>query len=223
MNTKRILLFNTSPRKTGTSYSFARTIAGLAEDLGSTAEIVHTIDYFDRKEDFNKIKGMLSQKDIIAVVSPVYSDTLPYQGIWLLEKLADECADELSGKCIFAVGQCGFPDITRVEPLLNSCRLFAEETGMKWLGGLAYGGGAMLNGAFLEDLGKRGQKIIAGFRLALENILKEEKIDKRAQELITLRIPQIIYWFMAVYMNNRIKKQARQNGNVDCAKKVYLE
>jgi hypothetical protein len=101
--------------------------------------------------------------------------------------------------------------------------LFAEETGMRWLGGLAYGGGAILNGAFLEDLGKRGQKIIAGFRLALENILKEQKIDKRAQELITLRIPQIIYWFMAVYMNNRIKKQARQNGNVDCAKKVYLE
>jgi len=32
-------------------------------------------------------------------------------------------------------GACGFPDITRIEPLLNCCRLFAEETEMRWLGG----------------------------------------------------------------------------------------
>jgi len=50
-------------------------------------------------------------------------------------------------------GACGFPDITRIEPLLNCCRLFAEETEMRWLGGLAFGGGPLINGAFIPALG----------------------------------------------------------------------
>jgi hypothetical protein len=223
MDAKRFLLLNGSTRKKGTSYSFSRTIKMLAEESGNTAEIIHAIDYFDGKEKLEHLKGLISQSDIIAIIAPLYADTLPYHDIWLLEKLADEFSHELRGKVFFAVGQCGFPDITRIEPLLNSCRLFAEEMEMKWLGGLAYGGGPMINGSHLEELGKRGEKIIQGFRLALKCILKGEEISAEAQELITVRIPKLLYWPLAVYLNNNAKKQARQNGNIDYTKKVYLE
>lgn len=223
MNSKRILLVNGSSRKKGTSYSFSRTIKMLSEDLGNTAEIIHAIDYFDGREEFNHLKELIEKSDVIAIISPIYSDTLPYHDIWLMEKLAYEYSNELKGKGFFAVGQCGFPDITRIEPLLDSCSFFAMETGMNWLGGLAYGGGAILDGAFLEDLGKKGEKLKSGFKLALYNILKGEKIGTEAQELITVRIPKLLYWPLTAYLNNNAKKLARENGNADYKRKVYLE
>lgn len=223
MNTKNLLLINGSPRKKGTSYSFSRTIKMLAEDSGNIAEIIHAIDYFDGKEDFEHLKKLTAQSDIVLVISPLYADTLPYHDILLLEKLADEFKHELRGKSLFAIGQCGFPDITRIEPLLNCCRLFAEETEMKWLGGLAYGGGPMINGALLDSLGKKGEKITLGFRLALENILKGENIPSKSQELITVKIPKLLYWPLAAFLNNNAKKLARENGNADYAKKAYLD
>lgn len=223
MNTKRILLLNGSSRKKGTSFSFSRTIKSLAEDRGSTAEIIHVIDYFDGKEDSNHLKGLIEQSDIIAMIAPLYADTLPYYDIWLMEMLSKDCGQVLKGKDFFAIGQCGFPDITRIEPLLESCRYFAMETGMNWLGGLAYGGGAMLNGAFLEDLGKKGEKLTTGFKLATDNILKGEKIGPEVQPLITMKIPKLLNHALVVYLNNNAKKLARENGNVDYKRKVYLE
>jgi len=169
------------------------------------------------------LRELISQNDIIAMIAPLYSDTLPCFDIWLLEKLADECGNDLKGKSFFAVGQCGFPDITRIEPLLDSCRLFAGETGMNWLGGLAYGGGAMLNGALLEELGKKGENITLGFKLALQEILQDKKIPSKSQELITIKIPKLLYRPLAAYLNNNARKQAREAGNVDYARKIYLE
>ncbi len=223
MSGKKLLLLNGSPRKDGTSYSFARTMKLIAQGWGNKAEIIHVIDYFDGKETIEHLKELITQSDIVAMSAPLYADTLPYHDIWFLEKLAAECAKELKGKDFFAVGQCGFPDITRIEPLTDACRFFAEDTGMNWLGGLAYGGGPMINGALMEDIGKKGEKITSGFRLALENVFKGEKISIDAQNRITMNVPKIMYWPLVLLMNQMTKKQARQNGNVDYKKKVYLE
>lgn len=70
----------------------------------------------------------------IAMITPLYADTLPYVDIWFLEKLMSKCANELRGKSLFAIGQCGFPDITRIDPPLatflnNNARKQAHENG----------------------------------------------------------------------------------------------
>jgi hypothetical protein len=93
---------------------------------------------------------------------------------------------------------------------------------MRWLGGLAYGGGAIINGSLLEELGKKGERINLGFKLVLDNILKGEKISSESQELITVKIPKLLYRPLAAYLNNNARKQAREHGNIDYTKKVYL-
>jgi len=223
MSVKKLLLINGSPRKKGTSYSFARTMKQLAESMGNEAEIIHVIDYFDGKERVEHLRELMIQSDIVAMAAPLYADTLPYPDIWLMEKLIGICNDELKGKAFFAVGQCGFPDITRIEPLLAACRFFAEDAGMKWLGGLAYGGGPMINGALMEELGKKGEKITSGFKLALESIFRGEEIPSGAQELITMKIPKILYRPLVLMMNQRANKLAKASGNLDFKRKVYLE
>jgi muramoyltetrapeptide carboxypeptidase len=50
---------------------------------------------------------------------------------------------------------------------------------MKWMGGLGYGLGPLIDGKFLEDLGKKGERITLAFKLALESIFKGEKIPAK--------------------------------------------
>ncbi len=223
LSRKKILLINGSPRKKGTSASFARTIKMLAKNSGDTAEIVHAIDYFDRKKELADFYYLAAKSDVIAMIAPIYSDALPFFDIWLMEKMADEPGCDLRNKVFFAVGQCGFPDITRVEPLIDECRLFALETWMKWFGGLAYGGGAMIDGTHLENLGKEGEKLTKSFEIALENIGENKKIPSACQDLITVKIPKILYRPLAAYLNRKIKKRAKENGNAGIMKKVYLD
>lgn len=223
MNKKRIVIFNGSPRKKGTSYSFASTIKKLAEDDGNTAEIVHIIEYFDGVKDLDSLKSIISQCDIISLSTALYVDTLPYPVIWFFEKLSSEFSNELRDKSFFAVAQCAFPDVTRCEPLLGSCRCFTEATRMKWLGGLSYGGGVLIDGALLDNLGKKGKKIIFAFKLALKDVIQGKKISSQPQKLLTIKIPTILNYLMAAFMNLRIRMRARKNGVMDIERKVYLE
>jgi hypothetical protein len=93
---------------------------------------------------------------------------------------------------------------------------------MKWLGGLAYGGGAILDGALLENLGRKGQKITSAFQLALDDVFQERMIGAKAQELLTIRIPKILYRPLAALLNSNSKKMAKKFGT-DLTRKVYLE
>lgn len=223
MNGKKLVIFNGSLRKSGTSYSFARTIKKLAEDGVNTAHIIHIIEYFDGKQNFDSLKDILSHSDIIGLAAPMYVDTLPYPVIWFFEKLSDEMKRELKGKSLFAVSQWGFPDITLRYPLLGSCRCFAEEVGMRWMGGLGYGGGPMINGAFMEDLGKKGARITSALKLALDDVIEGREISPKAQDLIQEKIPRILFYPLAAFMNHMARKNARKEGTVDLKRKYYLE
>lgn len=184
----------------------------ITESLEQQAEIIHLYDYFNHKESFEKLKSVLNDGDILGLIAPLYVDTLPYPAIWFLEELYHHLSAELKGKSFFAIGQCGFPDVTRCEPIIDTCSHFADELNMRWLGGLGYGTGPMINGTNIETLGKRGEAIIEGFKLAMEAILADKTIPKEAQDKITFKIPKIIYRPMSIYLNYLARKQAKQRG-----------
>ena len=220
---KKLVLLNGSVRKRNTSYSFARTIKQLAESGGHSAEILNVIDYFSDKEKLKDLTNKLDESDIAGLVTPMYVDWLPYIVAWLFERLAADNTDALHGKYFFAVAQCGFLDIDLLRPSLESCRFFARSTGMKWLGGLAYPGGAAINGALMEDLGKRGEAITSGFRLALDEIVLGKQIRAAAQDMITMKVPRFIYRPLTWYFNYLSKKKARKQGVTDLSREYYLE
>ena len=223
MIVQKIILINGSPRQSGTSFSFANTFKMLAEQAGHEARIIHLYPCFSKPEAFEMLRECLGTCDVAALIAPLYADTLPYPDLWVMEKLADECGEALRGKRFFAVGQCGFPDATRLAPLLDTCRYFSEETGMIWLGGLAYGGGAMINGASLEDYGKKGKKIIRSFDMAMTAVLSGDAIPNESQELITVSIPGLMRLPLIWYLNQMVRKSAKENNNADYRRQAYLE
>jgi hypothetical protein len=223
MNVQKIILINGSPRQSGTSSSFANTMKTLAEQAGHEARIIHLYPFFNKPEAFDSLRESLQSCDAAALIAPLYADALPYPNLWIMEKLADGCGVALRGKRFFAVGQCGFPDATRLTPLLDACRYFSEETGMTWLGGLAYGGGAMINGARLETLGIKGKKIIRSFDMAMTAVLSGNPIPLESQELISVRIPGLMRLPMIWYLNRVVRKSAKENNNADYRRQAYLE
>lgn len=223
MTKQKVILLNGSPRKSKTSYSFARTIKQLLEQAGHQAEILHVIDYYDGRQNLHDLQVVLAASDLICLVSPLYFDTAPAPVIWLFEQLAAGMATELKGKNFFAVGQCGFPDNTLLQPLLSSAHFFAQAVGLNWLGGIAYGGGSIIDGAELEHLGKKGRQMTAGFQLIVDAALGGQPLPAKAQQLLTVKIPKFAYPLLAAFLNSRSRKIARSMGVTNLLDPVYLK
>lgn len=219
---KKLLLINGSVRKKGTSYSFANSLMALSNQLGHSAEILQVMDYFEGKENFEALSKKVTEADVIGIIAPIYVDTLPYPDIWFLEQLERLMKLQLKDKGLFSIGQCGFPDDTRCEPIGDMCKLFALDMEMHWLGGLNYGGGPLINGASLETLGKRGEKITKGFKMALEEMLKGNEIPDSVQKMISLNMPKFLFAPMAAFMNHNAKKTAILKGITDIAQRPYM-
>jgi multimeric flavodoxin WrbA len=225
MSNKKFLIFNGSPRKKGTSYSFARTIAKLVKEYGNTAEIIHIIEYLEEGKSIESLKETISKSDILVLSCPLYVDSLPHPVIWFFEELMRDYKNVLKGKSFFAVGQCAFPYAELLNTLLGSCRCFAEAAEMKWLGGLGYGGGVMINGELMENLGKKGEKITSAFKCALQDVYEDKAISSKAQAMLAMKFPKIFGRPMAAFLNHKIKVNGNKHGFTvaDLEKKAYLE
>jgi hypothetical protein len=223
MGTKKLLLFCGSPRKKGTSYSFARTIGKLAVDRGCQTEIHFICDYFSGVKNPAELKTLVAGCGIIGLAAPLYVDTWPAPVIWWMEKLAAEMKPELRDKRFFALAQNGFPDITLFQPMMETSRLFAEAVGLKYLGGLGYGGGAIIDGTLLENLGKKGEKITSGFRMAVDDILADRTISPQVQKILTIQFPKSLYWPITLMLNRRARQAAKKNGVKDLKRKPYMD
>lgn len=218
----KLLILNGSPRKKGTSFRFSEALKAQAEHAGGSAEIVHIINCFDGKMPLREAAAKIGASDAVAIIAPLYVDTLPYPAIWFLEQLYAHHKDVLAGKNLFAVGQCGFPDTTRMIPMMNTCRHFADQTSMTWIGGLSYGGGAILDGRPVCELGKTGERISAAFCMAIDAVQSGTPIPPQAQELLAVRIPKWMFRPLALLLNHNSKKKAHKLGT-DVRRKVYLE
>jgi hypothetical protein len=57
----------------------------------------------------------------------------------------------------------------------------------------------------------------------LEDIFKDRQISSGAQDLLTLKIPKILYRPLAAFLNHKARITARKYGIADLERKVYLE
>ncbi|HWI63796.1 MAG TPA: NAD(P)H-dependent oxidoreductase [Symbiobacteriaceae bacterium] len=220
---KRLLLLNGSPRKKGTSATFARTIGLLALDQGCIVENEHVIDFFDHRRSLQDLREQLADADVIGLCMPLYYDTVPGIVVWLFEQIWQGMPGVLKGKTIFAVSQSAYPFTRLNEPALEVCRCFAEAVGARWAGGLGYGGGVLINGAHLDEYGQKGQKLIEAFDLALTDVLAGRIIAKEPQALMETKIPRFVLPLFALGLNWMIRRDAKRHGvSPDLGGQVYL-
>lgn len=210
-----MLLINGSSRKMKTTYQFAKSFC---EYSVASCEILWVHDCLN---DVKLLADKILEADTVGIFAPLYVDTLPAAVIELLEGLSHYPVC-LKHKRLFCFGQSGFPDVTRMVPLEEVCRCFAEEMAMEWLGSLAYGGGAIIDGNPLFEIGKKGKNLLKGIRKASEDIALGNMISDDAKAHFKSDIPIASYPLLAMYLNHSAKKQGKKNG-VDIYSRYYAD
>jgi hypothetical protein len=160
-----------------------------------TTERIHSCLRED--PDLRRLASALQEVDVVALATPLYVDSLPGPVTRALEVLARQRAGlGRPGPRFLAIVNSGFPESVHNDTALAICRLFAAETGLDWIGGLALGGGGMLAGKPLAEQGGRTARVVRSLALTADAIARGLPVPCEAQR-IEPPIPAWLYRFLA--------------------------
>jgi hypothetical protein len=210
---KRVLLLVGSaklPRSTSESLG-----AYLLERLGERGLETETIllhRLFRADENFGGLPAAVESADLLVLAFPLYIDSLPYLVVRALELLARHRAVRTDEKRqqMACIVNCGFPEARHIEPAVAICRRFAEEAGFEWAGGLALGGGEMINGQPLQDLGGRVRNVIRSLALTADALADGKPVPEEAVALMAR--PSIPAWMYVLVGGIGWRRRARKYG-----------
>ena len=195
---RRALLLVGSPRGgASVSGAIAAHLEALLEQRGLT---VATERIHRRKDpELSGLAAAVAQADVVALASPLYVDSLPAPVTAALELLAARRAAATSPRSRFlAIVNCGFPEAVHTDTALAICRIFSGQANLDWIGGLAIGGGGMLEGKPLAEQGGRARAVTRALALTANAIAEGRVIPDEAQSLArTLAIPAWLYRLFA--------------------------
>lgn len=207
---KQFLVLVGSPRPRSTSGFFAQYLVDGLAARGWQAQALTVCTAIRKPEQWSALETAFRAADAIAIVTPLYVDSLPAELTLALERLAT--AREGKSRHLCAVLNCGFAEAHHNDVALNICRLFARDAGMHWAGGLAIGGGGMFSGKPLSEQGGMVQHITTAFDQTIAALDAGQDIPESALSGIRKQIiPTWAYFAMA---NLSMASAAMKHGNL---------
>jgi len=200
-----------SPRgPNSTSNSLGTYLLEKLEQQGVTSEKVYLNQCLGSEDKKDAMLRIIDESDLIIFAFPLYVDSLHSQVIKTLELIAEYEVGKLNldKKKIVAISNNGFPEAKQNEIALAVCRIFAKQVGFTWAGGLAMGGGGMISGRPLNELGGMVRNQKKALEIAAESLMNGKAIPTEAVSLMAkLGIPGFLY----IWMGNRgWKQEAKQ-------------
>lgn len=204
--THAALLVGSPKGQSSTSNSLGTFLLEKLEQKGLSSEKVYINQCLGSEEKQAVMLRLVDSSDLIILAFPLYVDSLHSQVIKTLELIAKHEKGKLNlGKKKFlAIANSGFPEAKHNEIALAVCRIFAKQVGFTWAGGLAMGGGGMIAGRPLNELGGMVRNQKKALEIAADSLAKGEAIPEKAVVLISkIGIPKWMY----IWMGNRGWKQ----------------
>jgi multimeric flavodoxin WrbA len=221
---RRALLIVGSPKTSSPSTS---TVLGsyLLERLGERGWETESLTLraiLNREDGEAALLESADRAGLILLVFPLYADALPY----LLTKALAVIRDHRSASgCprpqrLVAIVNSGFPETHQNTVALAICQEFGCQTGMRWSGGLALGGGGMVGEEPLNAAKRSGppvKHLIGALDLTAEAIAEGRPVPARAVNLIAKNpfpwMPFALYrWVYARFGGKGFEKEAAKNG-----------
>lgn len=143
------------PQGTSSSESLGRALLERLASRGWTTETAHVARLVRlRRSHASDLVDTLAGADLVVLASPVYVDSLPALVLAGLARLADA---ELGARrpALLPILQCGFPELAHTALALEVLSTAATRIGLPWAGHLALGGGGLIGGRPLHELGGR--------------------------------------------------------------------
>jgi len=202
---KNALIINLSPRKKGTSTMLAKLCQEFLNEKEHQAKI---INLYPNLKDMSPILKGINKSDTIIMIGPCYVNSFPADTVNLLEQVIKN-KDILHGQNLYGIIQGGMPYIHTHESGLKMLELFSRDCNITYKGGFVIGLGAMLNGQPLEKL-PNGKKVKRLFNTFLNNSANGDNSPQELYHSAQIKMPGIIYRYMAKATNKRIDKECRE-------------
>jgi hypothetical protein len=211
-NEKALLLIGSPKGEASTSASLGNYLASRLEEFGMISEKGYIHRLVNREEKIQDLFRMVDNADLIILAFPLYVDSLPAPVIKAMELIKEQrdTLERKDPKNFVAISNSGFPEAFQSTVALQICRIFSNECGFVWKGGIVLGGGGSLDGAPLPEKGGMVRNIIKGLDIAASALKDGNDIPQEALDLVAKKI--IAYALYRMFGNLGWKIQARRHG-----------
>ncbi|MDX1624037.1 MAG: hypothetical protein R3199_08645 [Gemmatimonadota bacterium] len=213
MSLERATLFVGSARPTGesTSETLGRYLVDRLEGAGAKASI-HRASHARKGTAERELMASLDDSDLFVLSTPLYVDSLPYLVTDALERIVARREfrgpDRPTG--LLAIVNCGFPEADHTATAIDICRAFARRAGYAWRGGLGLGGGELIAGRPLDEVGWPARHAREALDLAAKALFEGRRVPERAIELMAR--PMIPHRLYTLVGDMRWRRTARRHG-----------
>ncbi|MEI7771754.1 MAG: NAD(P)H-dependent oxidoreductase, partial [Chloroflexales bacterium] len=188
-----------SPRTTkSTSFALGDYLRAQLAGQGVETQTIQLYTTLSSPTKRQALSAALDSADLIVLAFPLYVDSLPAPVTAALELIAAQRAGRRSAQRFVAITNCGFPEAHHCDSALAICARFAEQAGLTWAGGLALGGGGMINGTPLPALGGRTRMARQSLAMAAAALASGQAVPRAATDLLAkLSVPAWLYLLLA--------------------------
>ncbi len=210
---RRALLLCGSPHGwKGSSAAIGQYLRERLREKEILAESIWLHKSLQSDTEWEKLCRAYESSDLVLLTAPLYIDSLPASVIEVLERLHKKYAYHASAqrRALAALVNSGFPEAKHNLTALAIYRQFARKSGLDWVGGLAIGGGAMVNGQKLQDLGGRAQYIMRALDAASAALVQGKPIPPEAQKHAgKMPFPAFVY---RLFANWGFRQEVKRRG-----------
>jgi len=200
MSAVDFLLLSGSPRGTmSTSYSLLEYLKTQLQGLGKSCELATAHKILRNETDFDNFSNHLDGANYFIVTMPLYVDSLPSHVIDIFTRLLKKrSSDSSKGTPKFlAIVNSGFPEQHQNLLALNICQQFSQEANLDWIGGIPFGGGALVGGTPLDSSGRRGKNARSAMEILARALYEDKEIPEECiSQINKLIIPKRMYMLM---------------------------
>jgi hypothetical protein len=191
---KALLLIGSPRMKRSASFTLGRYLLDqLAEhDVAGETHFVKKDLRSDEATD--ELIDAVIRADLVILSTPLYVDSLPAPVTRALEILSQHLdqSNHPARQQFVAICNSGFPEAEHNDIALAICEQFAHATGFTWAGGLALGGGGVVQGRSLTESEGRARNVITALDQTAEALARGDAVPEEAQAL--MRKPIIPPW-----------------------------
>ena len=214
----KALLLNGSPKPgASTSESLLTYLGEELEQLGVNTQALKLTKAVRSEEHTAELLAAVDGSDLVVLAFPLYWDSLPGHVVRACELIARHRAAPRAGAApdgsarpaFAAIVQGGFPEVEQNAVALDICRHFARAADLEWAGGLALGGGGMIDGAPLRTLGGRVKTAMQALDQTAAAFAAGRPVPDEAVRLMAKNPPAIVIRFGA---NSHFRSQHKKKG-----------
>ena len=211
-NLKKVLVVVGSPKgKVSVSSTLGNFLAEKIGQCSAQAPVQYLAIARNSEDSYSRLLSSMAEADVLAFVFPLYADQLPSGLVETLERYVEYREGNRFSKSqeVTAIVNCGFPEPSHNDSALAVLKRFAELQGFQWLGGLALGGGSIVEaGKPLSQQGGRVHNVTRALELAAPAVAQGLALPEQAQRLMRKSvIPLFLYRWMGNWSFNQAAKK----------------